>query len=148
MTSALNQFLYSAVSGLPDYVDLNNESLKVLNDTYQMLTEQIEHDATPEFLNELKSKICAGYIKEPHPKAKNLAEIFQDKGLNPFNFPFEYLLNGALPQEPITEESDDDPLAKVESANKDLSAALDIKTSSKSSPEKAREKKRAAEESK
>jgi hypothetical protein len=64
-----------------------------------MMMQQVEHDATPEFIEELKSKICAGYMEEPHPKIAQLAEIFKDKSLNPFNFPFEYLLNGTLPEE-------------------------------------------------
>lgn len=59
--------------------------------------EQIEHDATPEFLEELKQKICAGRTEESHPSASCLASIFQDKSLNPMDFPFEYLLNGTLP---------------------------------------------------
>lgn len=62
-----------------------------------MLLEQIEHDATSEFVEELKSKICAGYNMESHPGVVELSKIFQDKNLNPLNFPFEYLLNGSLP---------------------------------------------------
>lgn len=62
-----------------------------------MLLEQIENDATPEFLEELKQKICAGRTEESHPSASCLTSIFQDKSLNPMDFPFEYLLNGTLP---------------------------------------------------
>lgn len=91
-----------------------------------MLTEQVEHDATPEFLSELESKICAGYTEEPHTGVKKLAKIFQDKGINPFNFPFEYLLNGALPEEPIT-----DPLCN--SADQELPA---VKPRAKKRPAK------------
>lgn len=91
---------------MPDFVDLNKESLKVLYDAHQMMTKQIDHDATPEFLDELKSKICAGYTEESHPGVADLAKLFQDKSLNPFNFPFEYLLNGTLPVESLTEKSD------------------------------------------
>lgn len=92
---------------MPDFVDLNKESLKVLYDAHQMMTKQIDHDATPEFLDELKSKICAGYTEESHPGVADLAKLFQDKSLNPFNFPFEYLLNGTLPVEPLIEKADD-----------------------------------------
>lgn len=100
--SALNRYLYSAVAGLPDTVDLNDQSKKVLADTYGMLNEQIERDATPEFLEELKSKICAGDADVPHSRIASLTKIFQDKTLNPLNFPFEYLLNGTLPPEPLS----------------------------------------------
>lgn len=65
-----------------------------------MLMQQIEHDATPEFLEEMKSKICAGSEYKFHPSISNLAQMFNDETLNPFNFPFEYLLNGTLPTEP------------------------------------------------
>lgn len=68
--------------------------------------EQVEHDATPEFLEELKSKICAGYTEHSNPSVSSLTELFQDKSLNPFNFPFEYLLNGTLPIEPLKELND------------------------------------------
>lgn len=81
-----------------------------------MMNEQIEHDATPEFLDELKSKICAGYTEEMHPRVNVLAKIFQDKSLNPLNLPFEYLLNGTLPTtsvEPIKEKIDK-PAVQIE----------------------------------
>lgn len=94
---ALISFLYSAVSGLPDFSELDEKTTAVLVSTHQMLLDQIEHDATPEFIEELKSKICAGYTEETHPGVAELSTIFQDKSLNPFNFPFEYLLNGTLP---------------------------------------------------
>lgn len=96
----LNHFLYSAVSGLPDFTELDERTTGVLMSTHQMLLHQIEHDATPEFLEELKSKICAGYTEETHEGVAELSSVFQDKGLNPFNFPFEYLLNGTLPANP------------------------------------------------
>lgn len=72
-----------------------------------MMMEQVEHDATPEFLEELKSKICAGYTEDSHPRVAEVAKIFQDKSLNPLNFPFEYLLNGTLPTnlESVPDES-------------------------------------------
>lgn len=97
LRSELTRFLYSAVNGHPDYANLNKESLNVLHNTHRMLMEQIEHDATPEFLEELKQKICAGQTEEAHPSASCLSSIFQDKSLNPMDFPFEYLLNGTLP---------------------------------------------------
>lgn len=62
-----------------------------------MLMEQVEHDATPEFLEELKTNICAGQNENSHPEIANLSQIFQDASLNPLKFPFEYLLNGTLP---------------------------------------------------
>lgn len=99
----LNKFLYSAVNGLPDYTSLDEKSSKVLYDTHQMLMEQVEHDATPEFLEELKLKICGGQNENFHPKTSNVSKIFQDTSLNPLNFPFEYLLNGTLP----ADEADD-----------------------------------------
>lgn len=68
-----------------------------------MLMEQVEHDATPEFLEELKSKICAGHEQMSHPKIEKLSKIFQDTSLNPMNFPFEYLLNGTLPKDEESE---------------------------------------------
>lgn len=68
-----------------------------------MLNEQIELDATPEFLEELKSKICAGDTEVSHPQIASLTKIFQDKSLNPLNLPFEYLLNGTLPTEKLKE---------------------------------------------
>lgn len=64
-----------------------------------MLMEQVEHDATPEFLEELKTNICAGQNQNFHPNIVNLSEIFQDASLNPLKFPFEYLLNGNLPSD-------------------------------------------------
>jgi hypothetical protein len=78
--------------------------MAVLTSTHQMLLDQIEHDATPQFLEELKSKICAGYTEETHPGVAELGKIFQDKTLNPLNFPFEYLLNGTLPAAVVEEE--------------------------------------------
>lgn len=95
---ALNKFLYSAISGLPDCTDLDPKSQRVLYNTHAMLMQQIEHDATPEFLEEMKSKICAGSTDQAHPSIANLAKMFNDEDLNPFNFPFEYLLNGTLPE--------------------------------------------------
>lgn len=85
------------VSGLPDTVVLNDETKTVLYDTYRMLMEQVKRDATPEFLDELRSQICAGYTESAHPEIANISKLFHDKSLNPFNFPFEYLLNGTLP---------------------------------------------------
>ncbi|CRL00272.1 CLUMA_CG013545, isoform A [Clunio marinus] len=96
---ALNRFLYSAVCGLPDTTDLNDETRKVLFDTFEMLKDQIEHDSTPEFMQELKSKISAGFTEESHHKIVELAKITQHTSINPLNFPFEYLLNGILPLE-------------------------------------------------
>lgn len=80
-----------------------------------MLNEQIDRDATPEFLEELKSKICAGDTEISHPRIAALTEIFQDKSLNPLNLPFEYLLNGTLPSEPLKEVVEK-PAVKVESS--------------------------------
>lgn len=100
----MNQFLYSAVSGLPDCTSLNKDSEKVLLDTYRMMMEQIEHDATPEFLNELKSNICVGHTEDSHQAVANLARVLQDKSLNPLSLPFEYLLNGNLPFEEINDK--------------------------------------------
>lgn len=79
-----------------------------MSSTHQMLLEQIEHDATTEFLEELKSKICAGFSVQTHPGVAELSQIFQDKNLNPLSFPFEYLLNGSLPNMP-DEETKDEP---------------------------------------
>lgn len=63
-----------------------------------MLLEQVEKDA-PDCLHDLKKKIGTGHIEEPRKNTFNLAEIFQDKSLNPLNLPFEeYLLNGSLPE--------------------------------------------------
>ena len=73
-----------------------------------MLLEQVEYDATPEFLEELKSKICAGFSTQTHPGVAELSQIFQDKNLNPLSFPFEYLLNGSLPNM-AAEETKDEP---------------------------------------
>lgn len=84
---------------MPDFTDLNKDSLNVLRETHKMLMAQVEHDATPEFLSELKSKICAGFEEVSHPGIVDLANLFQNKGLNPLNLPFEYLLNGTLPTE-------------------------------------------------
>lgn len=91
--------------------------------------QQVEGDATPEFIAELKSKICAGYTEQPHPKIAQLARIFQDKSLNPFSFPFEYLLNGTLPEDeepnkrveilivPSNVAEDDSPKKKISKAS-------------------------------
>lgn len=118
--SELNKFLYSAVSGLPDFTELNKESFSVLHETHKMLMDQVEHDATPEFLSELKSKICAGYDEVSHPKIADLANLFQDKNLNPLNFPFEYLLNGTLPLDI------EDDVPTVSEASKEQSPAKRI----------------------
>jgi hypothetical protein len=91
--------LYTAVNGLPDISLLNDESKTVLYKTYGDLMKQVENDATPEFLNELKSKICAGHDETSNSRVEKLSEVFEDKTLNPFDLPFEYLLNGELPDE-------------------------------------------------
>lgn len=119
----LNRFLYSAVSGLPDCFDLNEPSLKVLYDTFRMLNEQIELDATPDFLEELKSKICAGDTEVSHPCIASLTKIFQDKSLNPLNLPFEYLLNGTLPTEQLREVVEKPLIVKPSSSDVKAPAA-------------------------
>lgn len=98
--------------------------------------EQIEHDATPEFLEELKSKICAGYTEECHPSVANLANLFQDKSLNPFNFPFEYLLNGTLPEEPLKGQNNVPTIQVVPVDSDDVGDSLKKKIDSKTRPAK------------
>lgn len=92
--------------------------MAVLASTHQMLLDQIEHDATPQFLEELKSKICAGYTEETHPGVAELGKIFQDKTLNPLNFPFEYLLNGTLPAAVVREEKEEQVIIKKSAKKK------------------------------
>lgn len=75
---------------------MNEETENVLLDTYDMMMEQVEKDA-PKYLEELKEKIGTGSTAIPHPGVTLLSEIFQDNNLNPLNIPFEYLLNGKLP---------------------------------------------------
>ena len=136
--SALNHFLYSAVNGSPDYSELNKESLKVLYDTYQMLTEQVEHDATPEFLSELKSKV--GIFDEPNSNVKNLAEIFKDPGLNPLSLPINCLLQGSLPEESETQNIED-PLLEQTTPTK-------VASNSSSSSKKSQTRKKSAKNDK
>lgn len=108
-----------------------------------MLTEQVQHDATPEFLSELKSKICAGYTEQPHKDVKNLAMMFQDKGLNPFNFPFEYLLNGTLPEETSTKKNVD-TIEESNSVDKKLQNDIVATFKTSSSSKKPQAEKKAA----
>lgn len=110
---ALHQFLYTAMSGLPDYTNLNENSLKVLHDTHELLMNQVNEQATPEFLDDLKMKICADNTEAHHKGVQGLNKIFQDKSLNPFNFPFEYLLNGSLPSQAEEEKQSETPPAVV-----------------------------------
>jgi len=96
--SAIHRFLYSAVSGLPDCVDLNNESKMVLYNTYNMMMEHVHRDTTQDFLEELKTRICKRKSEIGHPGIPKLCEsLSQHKHLNPFDFPIGYLFNGTLP---------------------------------------------------
>lgn len=95
--SSLNKFLYSAVNGTGDFVEMNEQTKKVLYDTYNMMMEQVDKDA-PTCLEDLKLKIGTGCKEIPHQSIFNLAEVFQDTSLNPLNLPFEYFINGSLPE--------------------------------------------------
>lgn len=74
---------------------MNEPTKKILYDTYSMLLEQVEKDA-PESLEDLQSNIGSGHIGT-QKNVLNLSEIFQDRNLNPFKLPFEYFINGNLP---------------------------------------------------
>lgn len=80
------------MNGLPDCAKLNEKSLQVLLQTHELLMEQVNKDATPEFLEELKANICAKGSQQSHVGVESLAEAFQDKNLNPLGFPLEFLL--------------------------------------------------------
>lgn len=129
------------MSGLPDCNSLNQESLRVLFQTHDLLMEQVNKDATPEFLEKVKSKICAEGIKKPLVGVEGLAKAFQDKNLNPFEFPFEFLLKGSLPSEdepevdPIQIESATSHKKEERSAPETLQVE-DVTSSEKASPEK------------
>lgn len=66
--------------------------------------EQVNRDASPEFLEELKSKISSGSTETSHAGVGNLAKVFQDSDLNPLDLPFQYLLRGSLPAETEPDE--------------------------------------------
>lgn len=85
------------MDGLPDCTKLSEESLQVLSQTHKLLMEQVNKDATPEFLEELKSNMCARGSGHPSVGVEGLAEAFRDKNLNPLGFPFEFLLRGSHP---------------------------------------------------
>jgi hypothetical protein len=63
-----------------------------------MLMEQVEQDNAADCLKDLFSKIGTGCDEDPTQNVSNLSEVFQDRSLNPFNLPFEYFLNGSLPE--------------------------------------------------
>lgn len=111
--------------------------------THDLLMEQINKDATPEFLNEIKSKICAGGREQPNVGVEDLANAFQDKNLNPFGFPFEFLLKGSLPSkdEPDVDPQPDSTMSHKKDSEDERSATEtpqveDVTSSEKVSPEK------------
>lgn len=61
-----------------------------------MMMDQVEKDA-PACLDVLKANIGSSCDKKPQENVVNLSEAFLDGGLNPLDLPFEYLLNGTLP---------------------------------------------------
>lgn len=87
--SALNKYLYSAVSGSLDYVDMNYETKLVLQDTYKMLLEQVEKD-TPRVLEEFRSKMFE--CPENSSNEDVLSDFLHNNDINPLNMPIEFLL--------------------------------------------------------
>lgn len=129
------------MDGLPDCTKLSKESLQVLLQTHDLLMEQVNKDATPEFLEELKSNMCAGGSGCPSVGVEGLAEAFRDKNLNPLGFPFEFLLKGSLPpqDEPDVSPIQIDPTMshkKEERSSIEISQLDDVTSSEKAPPEK------------
>ena len=70
---------------------MNDETKVVLQDTYNMLMNQVEQDA-PRVLEELQSKMFNETSSSENQIPKNLSEELQDFYINPFNIPTEFLL--------------------------------------------------------
>lgn len=74
---------------------MNDETKTVLFNTYKLLMDQVDKDSS-QTLEEMKIKICSGN-SESFPNVDVLDTLLQSSSINPLNFPFEYLLNGNLP---------------------------------------------------
>jgi hypothetical protein len=86
--SALNKFLYSAVSGLPDHIDMNDVTKSVLYETYRNLMSQVDNDA-PTVLAQLKSQ---SNDSTSDSNIETLSDVIHDGSINPFNVPSECIL--------------------------------------------------------
>ncbi|KAG5673786.1 hypothetical protein PVAND_003806 [Polypedilum vanderplanki] len=84
---ALNKFLYSAVSGLPDFVEMNDVTKSVLLETYENLMSQVEKDA-PEVLKKIRNEPD----ESNNSNFKELSNLIYDGSLNPFNISLDQLL--------------------------------------------------------
>lgn len=105
ISSSLHKYINSAVSGLPDVIPLDEGSRDVLFGAYKALMEQVDKDATPELLNELKNTIrCVG-DGSIESKFTELSKCLSQPHLNPLALPFSYLFNGVIPD--FTNNEDD-----------------------------------------
>ncbi|CAO1361388.1 unnamed protein product [Diamesa serratosioi] len=104
-----------AVSGLPDVTPLNVKSRDVLFGAYKVLMDQVDKDATPEFLNDIKHAISRGDDISMGTKFAELSNCLNHPSLNPLGLPFSYMVNGVLPD---TDEQTDVVMGNVAEENK------------------------------
>ena len=106
ISSSLHKYINSAVSGLPDVIPLDEGSRDVLFGAYKALMEQVDKDATPELLNELKNTIRRGGDGSIEYKFTELSKCLSHPHLNPLALPFSYLFNGVIPDFTNNEKTD------------------------------------------
>ncbi|CAO1325674.1 unnamed protein product [Diamesa hyperborea] len=102
----LHKYIDSAVSGLPDVVTLDERSRNVLFGAYKDLMEQVDKDATPEFLSELKNAIRSGEDTSKESKFPELSKCFNQPSINPLALPFSFIFNGVTPDLANNEQTD------------------------------------------
>ena len=104
------------MSGVPDVIALNVISRDVLFGAYKALMEQVDKDATPEFLNELKKTIRSVEDTSIESKFAELSKCLNHPSFNPLALPFSYMINGVIPDSTNNEQTDID-MEKIEEGN-------------------------------
>lgn len=94
------------MSGFPDVIPLNESSLDVLFGAYKALMEQVDKDATPELLNDLKNAMIYGEDIPMESKFEELSKCLNVPSLNPLGLPFSYMFNGVIPDLSNNEQTD------------------------------------------
>lgn len=90
-SSALNKFLYTAVSGNPDVMNpLNEASIAVIADTLRLLETKVDAAVASYKLDELKSKLFQNIPpQDDNVSQTELSRLFQNPTFNPLSLPVE-----------------------------------------------------------
>lgn len=81
-------------------------SRDVLFGAYKVLMEQVDKDATPQFLDNLKHTLIHGEDTSMNTKFAELSKCLNHPSLNPLALPFSYMINGVLPDDTNNEQTD------------------------------------------